>query len=933
MRMKTQNRFVVFLIALVSILAWVLATQGATVPIPDDQEEPAVVATGDGYFVVWADKRNYNSTEYDIYGARISSTGEVLDPAGIPICTDPGRQTSPRAAFDGERYLVVWEDDRESTPDYGIYQIYGARVTTAGQVLDSNGFKITTGRVARTGPAVASNGKGFFVAWVDWLRTQDSIADIYGSAVSSDGRVANPDGFPLAQGPLWQTDPRIASANGEYLLTFFDSAAGGNNIRGLRLSNDGVAQPPSFSVSNSGEAEDRYGLASNGRDFFVVWGDDRGSPSGFGYPKVLGTLVRGNGVVASPNGIPIATNALYQSRPKVASDGNDFLVVWQESNDAHAEFTDLYGAKLNGDGLVGARARIAVNRAPGVQFNPDVAFTRANYLVAWQDGRSSPNNTYPLGAFDIYGTLVTGTDDVSPTNGFLISGWQSNAPPTVSIVDPTDGAVFTAPATVVLIAHANDPNGYFTIQTVEFFANNVSLGIRTNFATMNPVGPFFLVWTNVPAGEYTLTAKATDDRGVQTTSSPVEIIVRFEQPVVNVEASKADAYEFGDSKSRALVFRVTRTGPIDFDLPVSYRVGGTAQNGVDYEELSGRMIIPIGAREAAIVTYARFDEISEGDETVEVAIERLPCIAIFPPPRECYEVGEHGAARGFIHDVPASLPVVSLELVDPDAMETPAFQNFAKWAEFRVLRTGPATQELEVLLNTRQGTARLGEDYWLDGVNNGSTVRIPAGTSSVNVRLYPIDDDFYEGDETVFFHLIAPPSGTPLPDRYDLDFAHSSVAMVIHDNDPVTTRLDITSPRDGQQFQPGDIIELRAQIVGPGGGELWTVDFFDGDQLLGTTRLGAPIWWGDASGGQHVISARAYNPTGIPGQDLLVARPVTILVGPGAALPVVKIGATSWRTAEPCPTCRIVPGVITIERTGRATLGPTHVARTRRSTR
>src|SRR5437667_6253184 len=330
---------------------------------------------------------------------------------------------------------------------------------------------------------------------------------------------------------------------------------------------------------------------------------------------------------------------------------------------------------------------------------------------------------------------------------------------------------------------------------------------------------------------------------------------------------------------------------------------------MDYETLSGRLIIPIGATEAWILTYARLDEISEGDETVEVAIENPSCDDIFPPPRECYEVGEHGAARGFIHDAPALLPVVSLELVDPVAAETLIFQNNIDWAEFRVLRTGDLSGELVVFLNTQQGSARLGEDYRLDGVNNGSTVRIPAGTNSVNVRLYPIDDDFYEGDETVFFHLIAPPPGS---DPYDIDFAHSSVAMVIHDNDPVTTRLDITAPRDGQQFQPGDVIELRAQVIGPGSDGSWSVDFFDGDQRLGTTRPGAPIWWGDASGGQHVITARA---TDSQGTVLTSAPPITIQVGPGAALPVVKIGANPWWTSEPCPSCLVVPSVITIERT------------------
>lgn len=258
-------------------------------------------------------------------------------------------------------------------------------------------------------------------------------------------------------------------------------------------------------------------------------------------------------------------------------------------------------------------------------------------------------------------------------------------------------------------------------------------------------------------------------------------------------------------------------------------------------------------------------------------------------------------------------PVVSLELVERDAMETRVDQNAIFWAEFQVRRTGSTNTDLTVFLNTRQGSARLGEDYWLDGVSNGSTVRLPAGASSVNVRLYPIDDDFYEGDETVFFHLIAPP---PESNAYEIEYPRSSVSMVIHDNDPVTTRLEITSPRDSEHFLAGDVIELRSQIVGPGSSNTWTVEFFDGDQRIGSTRPGAAVWWSEAIGGTHVINARAYNPAGIPGQDTLTARPVMISVGPGPAWPVVRIGAGPSQTLEPCPVCFTFPGVFTISRTG-----------------
>jgi hypothetical protein len=256
--------------------------------------------------------------------------------------------------------------------------------------------------------------------------------------------------------------------------------------------------------------------------------------------------------------------------------------------------------------------------------------------------------------------------------------------------------------------------------------------------------------------------------------------------------------------------------------------------------------------------------------------------------------------------------IVGLELVEREAMETRIDQNAIFWAEFRVVRSDTANTDLVVILNAKQGTATLGEDYRLDGVNEGSTVRIPAGAKSVNVRVYPIDDNLYEGDETVRVSLVAPPVG------YGIDPAHSSVEMVIHDNDPATTRLVIVSPRDGQQFKPGDVIELRAQVFGPGSTNFGSVEFFDGDRFIGRAKPDATLRWSDASGGKHVISARA---TDSQGTMLTSEPPVTIQVGPGADLPVVKITADPWRTGEPCPVCLVAPAVLTIERTAPTNSG------------
>ena len=88
------------------------------------------------------------------------------------------------------------------------------------------------------------------------------------------------------------------------------------------------------------------------------------------------------------------------------------------------------------------------------------------------------------------------------------AGVLTNFPPHVRIVSPLNGAKFAAPANIVLIAHAEDIDDQ--VATVEFFAGTDSLGIKTNLPVANLIGPFVLTWSNVLAGDYSLTAEATD---------------------------------------------------------------------------------------------------------------------------------------------------------------------------------------------------------------------------------------------------------------------------------------------------------------------------------------------------------------------------------------------------------------------------------------
>jgi len=89
-------------------------------------------------------------------------------------------------------------------------------------------------------------------------------------------------------------------------------------------------------------------------------------------------------------------------------------------------------------------------------------------------------------------------------------------PPTVALTSPTNGASFTAPATIPLVADASDSDG--SITKVEFFQGATKLGEDFD-------APYEFNWTGVAQGNYTLTARATDNLGVTTTSAGVTITV------------------------------------------------------------------------------------------------------------------------------------------------------------------------------------------------------------------------------------------------------------------------------------------------------------------------------------------------------------------------------------------------------------------------
>lgn len=92
---------------------------------------------------------------------------------------------------------------------------------------------------------------------------------------------------------------------------------------------------------------------------------------------------------------------------------------------------------------------------------------------------------------------------------------SANLAPEVTISSPLNGASFTAPAVISIVASAQDSDG--TVTNVSFFDGTTFLAKTTQAPYSASVG--------LPAGSHALTAVATDNLGLSSTSSVVNVTV------------------------------------------------------------------------------------------------------------------------------------------------------------------------------------------------------------------------------------------------------------------------------------------------------------------------------------------------------------------------------------------------------------------------
>jgi hypothetical protein len=428
------------LLGSLSVLGCVGCFAPAAFAAATDQTFPAVAFDGTNYMVVWQDGRT--GTYPDIYGARVTTAGIVIEPNGIAISTATNQQSSPAVAFDGSNYMVVWQDMRNSS----YYQIYGARVTTSGAVLDPGGILICTVSSNRLAPAIGFDGTNYMVVWQD-LRSGSS--DIYAARVSKTGTVLDPGGIAVTTAPNLQAYPAIAFDGTNYMVVWHDERNSSHyDLYGARVSKAGVVLDASgIAISTLAKRQGFPAIAFDGTNYMVVWQDDRS-----GFYDIYCSRISPSGAVLDAGGIAVSTATSDQSYPAIAFGGTNYMVVWQDYRAGY--FYDIYGSRLSKSAAVLDPAGIALSTAANSQLAPAIAFDGTDFFAIWQDARA--------GSYDIYGTRVTASGVVLDPSGLTdIAFTSASAKIEDGCVALSWQMAVDVPSSSFVVMRADSPDGEF----------------------------------------------------------------------------------------------------------------------------------------------------------------------------------------------------------------------------------------------------------------------------------------------------------------------------------------------------------------------------------------------------------------------------------------------------------------------------------------
>jgi len=186
--------------------------QGSTVAY-----NPSIAYDGTNLVVVWDDNRDLTGNN-DIYFNAVSTAGVVQLGADQRVNLGIANwQIEPEIRSDGANTYVVWEDNRDSSPD-----IYMQGVNGSGVPQYPADIKINNNTSAfRYKPDFVMSGGNLYIVWEDSRNKASPAADIYLAGYSGDTRIFD-DTQVNQTDPERKVKPKIGVSGGHLYIVWED---------------------------------------------------------------------------------------------------------------------------------------------------------------------------------------------------------------------------------------------------------------------------------------------------------------------------------------------------------------------------------------------------------------------------------------------------------------------------------------------------------------------------------------------------------------------------------------------------------------------------------------------------------------------------------------------------------------------------------------
>lgn len=294
-----------------------------------------------------------------------------------------------------KQIFAVWQDERRGVENPDIYgQFYDLNLNPLG-----SNFKVHTenGSAAQANPwASAKSDGGFVVVWEDH-RGDNPV--VYARTYKS-GRTADGDEFQVSQLTGGQLKPYVASDDvGHFTIVWLQEELNDPDIYGRQFNNDKSAVAGAFRVNDDSQGAFQWfpvlaSLATG--ETIIVWEDKRDNDSNI----YLQRLRADGSKRAGNNRVDDAGSMTIQWRPAVITGGGEFIVAWEDHRTSPSSiYAQWYNSSLLKDG---SNRRVDDQNEAGVKEYPAIDMTnKRESAFCWQDSRNG----------DIYEIYATTFDE------------------------------------------------------------------------------------------------------------------------------------------------------------------------------------------------------------------------------------------------------------------------------------------------------------------------------------------------------------------------------------------------------------------------------------------------------------------------------------------------------------------------------------------